>query len=556
MLSKKTNIISYINGVLFTISIVLILFFAITDDSSGMGFNREKIKTFNKGWTVTYNNVIEKNAQLPQNYHLKPGSIYSIERTITREDFIYPVMRIRSSMMDVYAHIDDELIYSFDVATNGTSLSKPYPSSWQLIDLPISDSIGKTLKITFSSPTTQFSGLVNTIMIGEGESLVLNLIQEDFLNLIISTFIILFSLFALGSIFWVRKIGITKHIVYLAFFGIAAGFWIISESTLLQILIPNRFIVSSTSYVLNLVLSLIIVLFFRDVVLEGFQKLTSLLATSFVSLLLIEIILQFTGKVTLIDSTLYSIILIILSALVLLYCLIIEGYKKDNSRAKKYLFIFLALFIFTLVIMGLFIFGVYRDLGIYLALGVFGFYILVMSDTIKSIHDLIQTKNKASVYKQLAYEDYLTKGWNRTAFEQDIEKLINQEKTFRLVLLDLNYLKQINDLYGHAEGDYAIIESYNTIKHAVKNIGKSYRISGDEFTSIIYDARDETFEKYKDTVERTLKDKTKNKPYKVVLAFGSKIYNNGDSLTEFYKKVDIKMYEHKKFLKMKDLIQA
>lgn len=202
--------------------------------------------------------------------------------------------------------------------------------------------------------------------------------------------------------------------------------------------------------------------------------------------------------------------------------------------------------------MGLFIAGVYQNLEKYLSLGVFGFFLLVMSDVIKSIYGLIETKNKSLVYKQLAYQDYLTKGWNRTAFEEDIDNLLNQKVSFRLILLDLNYLKLINDSYGHAEGDYAIIESYNALKNTIKDNGKSYRISGDEFACIIYDISNETFEKYKEQVEKILKESSKNKPYNIVLASGTNIYNENLNFRDFYKNVDTEMYKNKKILKALD----
>ena len=553
MPTKKTNIISLINIPLLVIYFIAILFFSINDNSSSMTLNSNKIESFNEGWTISYNDVVENTTILPQNYHLAPGTTYSIERTINREDFIYPVIRIRSSMMDVHAYIDDELIFSFDVSKNVNNIQEPYPASWQLIDIPVENSIGKTLKIIFSSPTTQFSGLINSILIGRGEAIVIDLLQENFLNFIISILIILLSIFALTTLFWTKKLEITKHIFYLASFGIAAGLWIISESTLLQILVPNRFIVASTSYILNLVLPLIIALFFRDIVLEGFHKLMTIIASSFFYLLIVELILQLTGTVAFIDSTIYSIILILINATILIFLLINEGYKKNNSRAKHYIFIFFTLFIFAAIIMGLFVFGVYQDLGKYLASGVFIFYLLVMSDTIKSINDLLEEKNKSLIYKQLAYEDYLTKGWNRTAFEQDIENLINKGTVFRLVLLDLNHLKHINDTYGHVEGDFAIIESYNSIRTNSANEGKSYRISGDEFACILYDTSDEIFEQFKENINKYLQESSKAKPYNIVLALGTKIYNDNENFTDFYRQVDIEMYKHKKILKEKDL---
>ena len=552
MPTKKNSIYSIINRILIALYIFTVVFFIVTDNSTGMGFNRKDIEPFNEGWTISYNNKTENSTILPQNYHLNTGSVYSIERTINKDDFIYPVIRIRSSMMNVHAYIDDQLLYSFEVSERTNNFDKPYPASWQLIDVPITDSIGKTLKITFSSPTTQFSGLLNSVMIGTGEAIILNLIQQNFLKFVISVFIIVLSIFALTTLLWTKKLGIAKHIIYLSSFGIAAGLWIISESTILQLFIPNRFLVASTSYILNLLLPLIIVLFFRDVVLKGFHKLLSSVAYSIFFLLILEMGLQLTGTVTLISTTLVSIIFIVVAAGIIICCLINEGYKQDNPKAKHYLLIFLALVTIASLIMGSFVLGIYQNLGKYLAFGVFGFYLIVMSDVFKSVHDLMETKNKASIYKQLAYEDYLTKGWNRTAFERDIEELINQKIDFRLILLDLNQLKHINDTYGHKEGDYIITASYNSIKEPMNDMGKSYRISGDEFACIMYETSNEIYEKYRGQVAKTLTEKAKNKPYEAVLAFGTKIYNSDENFTDFYKKVDTEMYKNKKFLKMRE----
>jgi len=205
MSEKKTSIVSILNIILLIIYFFTIILFSFIDDSTGMDLNRNKIATFNDGWSISYNNIIEDDILLPQNYHFKPNSPYSIERIINKKDFIYSTIRIRSSMMDVKAYIDDQLIYDFDIESNYKGFQLPYPSSWQLINIPIDKSIGKTLKITFSSPTTQFSGLINTIMIGEGEAIILNILKENILNLIISILIIFLFIF-ITSLFIVKFI--------------------------------------------------------------------------------------------------------------------------------------------------------------------------------------------------------------------------------------------------------------------------------------------------------------------------------------------------------------
>lgn len=549
MLNKKTNYVSLFNIILLSLYFFIILFFAIKDDSSAMSLNRNNLKNFNEGWTVSYNNIVDENAVLPQKYNIDPLREYSIERVITKKDFSFSTLLIRSSMMNINAYIDNQLIFTLDVSSKYNNLNLPYPASWQLIEIPVENAINKTLKITFSSSTSHFSGLINPIMLGNGEALIFHILGKNKVNLVISVMIIILSLFSISTLFWLNETGNPKHIIYLALFGIASSLWIISESTLLQLFTSNQFLISSTSYILNLGLPLIIILFFRDIVFEGFYKLFTIISTLIIALLFVELYLQFTNKMFFITSTLLSIIMIAICSCLIIICLIYEGYKKNNSKAKHYFLIFLALFIVAAIIMGLFISGVYQNLEKYLSLGVFGFFLLVMSDMIKSINNLIEARNKSVMYKQLAYEDYLTKGNNRAAFEKDVEQLIEQKKVFRLVLLDLNHLKQINDTYGHSEGDYAIIESYNSLNETIKNTGKSYRISGDEFACILYDISEDIFENYSKHLTQDLKDKSKDKPYDIVLAIGSKIYNEAENFTLFYKKVDVEMYKHKNHLK-------
>ena len=65
-------------------------------------------------------------------------------------------------------------------------------------------------------------------------------------------------------------------------------------------------------------------------------------------------------------------------------------------------------------------------------------------------------KNETILLEKLAYKDFLTGGLNRTSYERDLERKINSKHSFILNLLDLNYLKHINDNFGHNVGDEAI----------------------------------------------------------------------------------------------------
>lgn len=91
------------------------------------------------------------------------------------------------------------------------------------------------------------------------------------------------------------------------------------------------------------------------------------------------------------------------------------------------------------------------------------------------------------LYLTQANLDVLTELPNRRAFNYQIEKvLVNfRAKSLGLVIVDLDNFKNLNDLYGHNYGDYAIKELGNRLKtFAEENQLFASRVGGDEFVFI------------------------------------------------------------------------
>jgi diguanylate cyclase (GGDEF)-like protein len=89
-----------------------------------------------------------------------------------------------------------------------------------------------------------------------------------------------------------------------------------------------------------------------------------------------------------------------------------------------------------------------------------------------------------------AYQDALTGVGNTTAYQekqQDIDERISAgaEAGFVTVaVFDINYLKKVNDQYGHAVGDQIIRGAASAVAD-VFGIPQTYRIGGDEFAAVI-----------------------------------------------------------------------
>lgn len=107
----------------------------------------------------------------------------------------------------------------------------------------------------------------------------------------------------------------------------------------------------------------------------------------------------------------------------------------------------------------------------------------------------------------LSRYDKLTNIYNRNFFEEIlddlIEKAIVDNYYFAFILLDMNYLKEINDNYGHKIGDDALIHLTTSINKFLSKEDVFARLGGDEFV-IIFDKTD--FNTAEQKIKHILKD--------------------------------------------------
>jgi diguanylate cyclase (GGDEF)-like protein/PAS domain S-box-containing protein len=107
---------------------------------------------------------------------------------------------------------------------------------------------------------------------------------------------------------------------------------------------------------------------------------------------------------------------------------------------------------------------------------------------IKTHEDVTDRRQTESRMVHMAYHDGLTDLPNRTAFlkalSQMIESCQGTNDEFAVLSVDLDGLKEINDVFGHAVGDRLLIEAAHRIQEAAHG-GLIARLSGDEFGVII-----------------------------------------------------------------------
>jgi len=107
---------------------------------------------------------------------------------------------------------------------------------------------------------------------------------------------------------------------------------------------------------------------------------------------------------------------------------------------------------------------------------------------IKTHEDVTDRRQTESRMAHMAYHDGLTDLPNRAAFLQALAQMIEAcggtDEQFAVLSIDLDGLKEINDVFGHATGDKLLIEVAQRLQASARG-GVVARLSGDEFGLII-----------------------------------------------------------------------
>ena len=149
--------------------------------------------------------------------------------------------------------------------------------------------------------------------------------------------------------------------------------------------------------------------------------------------------------------------------------------------------------------------------------------------------------------------DPLTRVFNRRAYDQRIEdelKRHHRYKTvFSMLLLDVDYFKQINDRYGHSVGDLCLKEIINRIKPLLRETDFLARFGGEEFVIILpetgYDGASETAEKIRAHIEKT-DFLHKGEHVKVTISLGgTEVHFSDKSGEKIFERADKAMYQAK-----------
>ncbi len=169
----------------------------------------------------------------------------------------------------------------------------------------------------------------------------------------------------------------------------------------------------------------------------------------------------------------------------------------------------------------------------------FGYAVLSYGDKVRAFdityrnwsRNLMNVLEFNRVHRKLyrtSFRDVLTGIYNRRGLNQNLGSLIKTAKSTEqkvlVIMADLDNMKEINDHYGHQEGDNVIMVVAVAIQSSCRGNDICARIGGDEFVIVgINDKENQHTNRIIASVNRYIENynRTSDKPYEILLSMGS-----------------------------------
>lgn len=166
--------------------------------------------------------------------------------------------------------------------------------------------------------------------------------------------------------------------------------------------------------------------------------------------------------------------------------------------------------------------------------------------------DITERKKAEEQIRTLALSDPLTglANYRRLleVLDSEIRRYDRTERPFSVLLLDLDELKKINDVYGHLTGSRAIARVADVLRMQLREIDTPARYGGDEFVVVLPETGSEAIRK----VVRRISERLREDPEepRISVSSGAAIFpENGKNIDELLAAADRALYREKRATK-------
>lgn len=185
--------------------------------------------------------------------------------------------------------------------------------------------------------------------------------------------------------------------------------------------------------------------------------------------------------------------------------------------------------------------------------------IMTLLNEVEQLRDEVSNATRRlEELEKVADLDTLTPVANRRAFVRDLSRTISYAQRYNieasLLYFDVNDLKRINDEFGHAAGDAALVQIANVLATHVRESDVVARLGGDEFAVLLVQANENQAMIKGAELSKIIADTPIDYEGNIVhthVAYGAYTFKPGEKPHDILDQADKRMYAHKRNLKEK-----
>lgn len=390
----KKNIL---NAVIFIL--VLIVPFCIVLFTNPVGGSDVAPVDSNIKWYYLDSNDNKVNINFPFTASEKINEVSTIYAEIPNDLGNSSTLFYRSIYQSVEVRLEDEIIYQYNENTD-KKFSLSMPRKLNIIDLPENVN-GKTISISITSPYYKYSGFFTDAEIGLSTEVVGNIYSRYSWSLILSLVLIFLNLSFLFAnyLFYKFKIS-TPSVFYIFLSGLFVGLWLLGDSKLITLFVPNH-ISNNLIYVSLICFIILFAIYIKKTFSDKYKVLSSVVFYIAVVNMLVQYILHFLkifDFVYLMPLNLLLILLLFIFYLVHLF----KEIKEIKNKKKKLEPIYIIEFIMSIIICILTIINMLLqnliNYNMNSIIGIF-YFIFIMVIYIKTVIIVLKKAESSRVYK-------------------------------------------------------------------------------------------------------------------------------------------------------------
>jgi diguanylate cyclase (GGDEF)-like protein len=178
------------------------------------------------------------------------------------------------------------------------------------------------------------------------------------------------------------------------------------------------------------------------------------------------------------------------------------------------------------------------------------FFVTALVSALLTYAFAYRTAMQRTQLETLATKDALTGVFNRRSLLDELERarktIVREQRSYGILVLDLDLFKNINDQHGHAAGDLVLIDFARLLEQHIRKDDRLFRYGGEEFVILVQKIAEESLRSMAEHLRSVTEQQIHTPDGKAVTtSIGGALLGPGEAVEAWFARADAALYSAK-----------